>query len=568
MSQERSPDELVSPAVPGARHDAIAADRPNAEVMMRVLVGALAACIAYLFAQLLMYRYGRDQGIYATVADTILRGGMPYRDAWDFKPPGIFVIYAAARALFGTGQWSIRVFEVIGLASTTTAFCILARRFFGDWRVGIIGGALAVLVHCELEFWHTAQPESFGGMLTAWAIVLATFEPSQRDPRARTKTLRAWAGAGLLYGATFLLKPPLAGGAVVSSLFAAYSAWQKSRQGSLAGKLRDAATPVAVMAASSLALVVMCLAWFAARGAFHDLYQTLFVFTPHYTKLGWEDATIPGMVYLALEEGFTDFSSINTAGIVAAMVLVKAHPREREGVLHVVLVVIMQLGGVAMQGKFFPYHYGASLLLLSLFAGLGVYKVWQRAIASWLGVAAFATALPVVIFARSATRNTQTDFFDRCIARQRQLFGLSDTTRDELDAKLYSVADVSYGANRLVAEHLRARLGSSDLVFIWGFEPIIYDLSERRPASRYIYDVPQRVSWFKDEARADLMSELDLHPPKAIVVEHRDVFPVVTGDVIDSADTLQKFPALSARLRERYELETTIEDFDVYLAKN
>jgi hypothetical protein len=140
-------------------------------------------------------------------------------------------------------------------------------------------------------------------------------------------------------------------------------------------------------------------------------------------------------------------------------------------------------------------------------------------------------------------------------------------TREELDATLYSVADVSYGANRRVAEYLRRELAPTDFAFIWGFEPIIYDMSERRPASRYIYNVPQRVAWAKEQTRATLMAELDARPPKAIVVEHRDVFPVVTGDALDSADTLQRFPALAARISDNYALTTTIEDFDVYLLR-
>jgi hypothetical protein len=96
---------------------------------------------------------------------------------------------------------------------------------------------------------------------------------------------------------------------------------------------------------------------------------------------------------------------------------------------------------------------------------------------------------------------------------------------------------------------------------------MIYDMAERRSATRFIYNVPQRVAWYRDRARAELMADLDRRPPKAIVVEHRDVFPAVTGDAIDSADTLRKFPALDARIREAYDLVTTIEDFDVYLRR-
>ena len=65
---------------------------------------------------------------------------------------------------------------------------------------------------------------------------------------------------------------------------------------------------------------------------------------------------------------------------------------------------------------------------------------------------------------------------------------------------------------------------------------MIYDLADRRPASRFVYDVPQRVAWAKDGMRRRLMTDLANDVPAAVVVEHRDVFPMVTGDFLDSAD--------------------------------
>ena len=100
---------------------------------------------------------------------------------------------------------------------------------------------------------------------------------------------------------------------------------------------------------------------------------------------------------------------------------------------------------------------------------------------------------------------------------------------------------------------------------MWGFEPILYDLSGRAPSSKYIYNVAQRVAWAKGPAREELMRELKERPPAAIIVEHNDVFPMVTGDPIDSADTLKGFDALRSLIEDRYTLEAKIEDFDVYL---
>jgi hypothetical protein len=64
------------------------------------------------------------------------------------------------------------------------------------------------------------------------------------------------------------------------------------------------------------------------------------------------------------------------------------------------------------------------------------------------------------------------------------------------------------------------------------------------------------------------MEDLARTPPSAIVVERRDVFPMVTGDAIDSADVLRtSFGALRDLVAERYEHAATIQDFEIYVAR-
>jgi hypothetical protein len=46
------------------------------------------------------YPFGWDQGLFAWVGDAIVRGGLPYRDAWDFKGPLLYYVYALAQWLF------------------------------------------------------------------------------------------------------------------------------------------------------------------------------------------------------------------------------------------------------------------------------------------------------------------------------------------------------------------------------------------------------------------------------------------------------------------------------------
>src|SRR5215467_14499916 len=74
----------------------------------------LLAGIAIAFgAMSLTYPYGHDQGLYGYVArEWMLEGKIPYRDLFDHKPPGIYIIYGFATLLFGTGMWGIRVLDL------------------------------------------------------------------------------------------------------------------------------------------------------------------------------------------------------------------------------------------------------------------------------------------------------------------------------------------------------------------------------------------------------------------------------------------------------------------------
>ena len=212
----------MSPVRPESSQDAAPIGAPQSTVSRVgavVVIGLALAGAAWLLTELTGFEYGLDQGIYGAVADVMHAGGVPYRDAWDFKPPGVFFAYSLARSLFGEGMAAIRIFEALGFASLVLAFAIFSRRFTGSAGPGLLGGALAVSGHVWLGFWHTAQPESFGAVLLAWALVLATAPAGPGSSRAALPRELAWAGAGALYMLAALLKPPLGGGLVVSWLF-------------------------------------------------------------------------------------------------------------------------------------------------------------------------------------------------------------------------------------------------------------------------------------------------------------------------------------------------------------
>jgi hypothetical protein len=539
---------------------------PSAEVVPRLHIrdpdawlGWVAwAVIAFCSLQILTFSFGRDQGIYAVVADGILHGKMPYKDIWDFKPPGIFLVYALAQALFGRAMVSIRLLEVIGMVASVFGFVRLAETFFERRVVGLLGGAVAALLLAELEFWHTAQPEVFGGYLTTAALVLTT------SPFAARKKIWAWLGVGALFGLAFLFKPPLGGGAIVC---AAYIATREQKR---SGATQRAFYVLCAVGGAAFVPIGLCALWFVARGAWPALHWTLAEFTPGYTTLGWQGRQAATMLYYAIEEAFFKFSALAAAGVIAMASITPLHGREREGSFLVLGVIAMQLAGVAMQGKFFPYHYAATLQLIGFLAGLGLYKLWRRCLAGGFGgVLAFASFVVIATDMRAATRDLPQYFRERAWMRLEYALRIPPfTSRAALDRECSYVADYNLSADREVSLEVRSRTSSADRIFVWGFEPVIYWLAERQPSSRFIYDVPQRTEWQRGYARAELMRDLVKHPPAMIIVQHNDVFPAVTGHVIDSHDELSGFPELAHVIEDDYEYLKRIEDFDLYQRKS
>ena len=133
--------------------------------------------------------------------------------------------------------------------------------------------------------------------------------------------------------------------------------------------------------------------------------------------------------------------------------------------------------------------------------------------------------------------------------------------------RLYGQGDVNSRDNRLAGEWLAQHTPPESFLYIWGFQPVIYDLAGRRPASRYIYNVPQVADWTRDATRGLLMRELEAKPPAAIVVIHRDraVFRTLTNNAVDGSEALRHFPELTSLIRTAYRLGVRIGDLEIFV---
>jgi hypothetical protein len=394
-------------------------------------------------------------------------------------------------------------------------------------------------------------------MLSVAAVWLACPRADVAVPESvRRVTAWRYLASGVLFGLAGLLKPPLAGGGAV---LAVWAAWPLRRHG-----IRAALRPIVWVLLGGALPFAACLAWFAAKGALAALHETLFVFTPHYTQISWKDRALAGMLYQSFTEWLSNYCSLVTAGLLLGLASWRAS-WQRPGVSLVAGIVAIHLVGVALQGKFFPYHYAATWPFTAILSALGWEHAWRWARERGrVRMAGLALALVVCGSLRTAAKDVPESWWIRAARRVRLLAG-GWRERDTIDG-LASVADVSAGGNRKVADALRTRVPAGGSAYIWGFEPIIYDLAGVRSASRYIYNVPQRVEWAARATRGELMCELYAERPAAIVVASGDVFPMVTGNAIGSSDVMEKdFAELRELIARDYRKQQRIDDFDLYL---
>src|SRR4030095_9588147 len=165
---------------------------------MTGLIRGGAALAALWVVMSFTYPFGWAQGLFAWVGDAIFRGGLPYRDAWDFKGPLLYYVYALAQWLLGVHLWSIRVVDAAFLGLATVAVFRTAAAL-ADKRTARFAAVLYTLWYASHSYWHTSQPDGWAGMLLIGAVglLLSDFYPT---------TVRI-AGAGFCLGLAALLKP-------------------------------------------------------------------------------------------------------------------------------------------------------------------------------------------------------------------------------------------------------------------------------------------------------------------------------------------------------------------------
>lgn len=475
---------------------------------------AVAFVLAWAVASL-GWPFGLDQGIFAWVGDTILRGGWPYRDAWEIKGPATHFLYALAQALFGRDVWGLRVLDLGLLAASAAAAYGWTARSVGAGGPGgagaaegersarIAGGIAAfawICLYASGGHWHVSQPDGWAAMAwlgAAWCLA----RPAPGLARS--------AGAGALCALAGLLKPLFA--PFLGLLWVTLRLQARRRPGAdNPGRLRDGEVRVAL--ASLLGLLGVFAAVgvaFAVAGALGELVEVQLVFNPSLHPTAYRGLEA-GPVFLSLAGGLAQ------PGVGAAVMLgaVGAAIGWRRSPADGVLLVGWWLAGaglVVVQNQYFAYHYWPWLAGCALGIGqvAGAAQRAETTAGRWVLGAALAGAL--CLAARGPVAQVQA-----AVAVWRE----GDPASAQAYRDGFGMGSYGFGAMERIATHIAARTAPDDPILVWGFESGLYFLADRPASTRFGFLYPLvRGGGSPLEARYldEFVSSLATNPPVYVV---------------------------------------------------
>lgn len=439
---------------------------------MRVGLVAVASLFALSIAVLVPnHPAGRDPaedaGVFFYAAQRLLDGGAPYRDIWDHKPPGVYLIDAVGLALARqTGVWLVQI-AFLAVASFL-GYRALRREFGGTPAfVGSIAWLVA-LPRLFLEYGQTSFVEFYALPFQFGALLLSTL------PLTRARAL----GIGVLGGASLLLKPTLVGVWIAIGVIL------------LLRERRRAAAPVILIAFGALVPLAAVVLWAVARGVLGDMIDQALVYNRAYAAF----ASVSERIDTVLEGLRLTLPSGLALIAVAAWLYALLKRRSDPPLLAIALVAFPLEIALSTWGRGYHYYFIAWLPAMAILAAFAVSE-FQRVAAPRIALPALAlavlamAALPALLVVRLAL-----------------------TT----DA----------GRFRSAAAFVAANTRPADTVLVWGSHGEVLFLADRRSPTRYVYQYAALATrGYATPARVDeLLADLERERPALILDASADSF--------------------------------------------
>ena len=431
----------------------------------------------------------RDVGGYAYVAQLILRGELPYKDAHDSRMPGLYGIYALILALFGQTKTAIHAGLLLTNLSTAALLFFLGRRLFDSSTGAVSCAAFALLSFDRSVQGIFANSEHFLILPVIGGILILIRALEQKRPRLIFLS-------GFLFGLSFVVKH---NGIIFITFGAFYIFLDKIKQD--ARGWRDAVSGSSLYLAGSALPFALCCAVFFLIGAFDKFWFWIFEYPKAYVSLMPLATGIP----IFKERIFSLMGSMPLlwyfAFIGLSAVLWDEKARSRGPLI--LSFFLFSLFSVCPGFYFRPHYFILFLPAAALCSGIGVTRFGKYCSAKMPSAGKDGATLMLAALILFYSAHEEWPF----------LFKLSPK----------AISRVTYTFNPFpesedIARYIRNHTDEGDKIAVLGSEPQIYFYSGRLSATRYIHVYPMMQNHkYALGMQKEFINQIESSEPKFLI---------------------------------------------------
>jgi hypothetical protein len=495
---------------------------------------------------------GGDQFLYSYVAERVLDGGVPYRDAFEQKPPGIFGVYAV--------MWGVWPRESVVAAADLVASALVAwllvrlgRRMF-DGHAGAGAAALFLLLAdpgiqrlggLNLR----AQCETFIALAVTAAIAVA-WTSWNRPGRLFLTGVLCGIAIWLKYNAVVYVGP-----AAVAAIISLGNASAMDRLKALAW-----------LGAGVTSVAAIGLTYFYSFGALGDLWAGTVTYNLGYSSETYRGAghALGYLIRMPFHRGFVDgLWFLGGVGAIVLCLTMRRAVRPRVVALAWVAAAVLSIAINGSRGL--PQYFVQAQPALAMVAAAGLTTVWRIRREGLEGrmAATLVALIAVAGFWRVGTELTP--------IWQPRLFGIPQmlaNARFDLSYATGGVDRTAYldrfgreGAGKFspaaverLAGYVREVSSGDEPIYVFGFASGgVYVKSGRRSASRFFWSRPVVLEFEQQRqgyGSAGLLADLERERPAVVALQKQDWG--LAEDVKNSMDFFMTTPPLRQWLEAGY----------------
>jgi len=477
-----------------------------------------------------------DEGVYGYTAWRMLNGEVPYRDIFDHKPPGIYVIYSLAFFLFEPTALSIKAFATIYTMGTVLAIFSLGRK---------LAGRTAGLVAALLFGIFSSGPRIEGGGVNTeiFMVLPYTLAAYFLLKAVDTGRRRDYLFTGLLTGLACTIKQVAAVNLLWVGTYLILQIWSQKKWATVARVSYDGCLTVIGAILPWLPYFI----YFYLNDALSEFYFWQVSFNLDYVAKGHGSISNLPIFYHQTKDILKENGILWLLAMAAIYYQWRKStvsntksrsPDQRWAKLFLLTTwPLFSLLGVALGGRFFGHYYIQIIPSLAVLSGVGSIEIYRQVRDRGLEIVRTPISLLLTLL----------------LAKALLLFVITDIpfyvsyNTDQISYHQYRTP--LFSVTRFIGNYLGARTEPDELIYVWAVNPEINFYALRKTPSPFL--VHRRENRVPTE---EVIQSLQKSPPKYIVV----------------IDELKRFTQLKDLIRQNYQeaTDTELEELKQLIAFN